>query len=123
MMERAKYTQRAQDTEWARGCDACKYGVVASVDMTGVCEFYLERLIQTLRDQIEYCTCRAGVAYKAYMMNRYQILLEEARAYPGPLMQRCANNGTHPDLENAAAKIDGFYSSQMPTIRMEGSPA
>lgn len=117
-MKRATYTQPAADTAWARGCEHCKFGIVASVELTRACEFYLERTIQTLRDQIEFCSCRAGVAYKAHMMNQYRTLIEAARH--NPLMQESARNGTHPDLESAAAKIDAIYAASMPTMRLEG---
>lgn len=107
---------------WGYGCDKCKYGIVSAPELTGACEFYLERIVQVIANDIEFCTCRAGLAYKAAILNRKQQRIEEARR--DPRMAAQANRLTHPDIEIAASHIQNSYiMAQPPTIHLEGAPA
>lgn len=46
--------------DWACGCGKCKFGIVASVPLTGAASLYLERLVQAQDGDLTFCACRAG---------------------------------------------------------------
>lgn len=122
MNKLAAYLPVESKAHWANGCDQCKYGIVSAPELTGACEFYLERIVQHSAGDIEFCTCRADLAYKAAILNRKQQRIEEARR--DPRMSAQAHRLTHPDIEIAASHIQNSYiMAQAPTIHMEGEPA
>lgn len=116
-MKRVKAQYPASnDNDWARGCPDCKFGIVSAPELTGACELYLERLIQALDKQVEFCKCKAGTRQRSYLLNRRQMLIEEARTHP--LMQQYAQQLTHPDIEIARHAIMHSYEmAKVPTVR------
>lgn len=97
---------------WAHGCSKCKCGIVAAPPLTNAVATYLERLVQHIDGQITYCECRAGTRYRAFLLNRRQMLIEEARRHP--LMVDAARQLTHPDIENARTAIYATYAAAPP---------
>lgn len=92
---------------WARGCPKCANGIVSAPPLTRACELYLERLVQAIDKQLVFCDCQAGTRYRAFLRNRSQILIEEARRDPRMVAQ--AGRASHPDIEVAREHIAGSY--------------
>lgn len=116
------YLKKESRNQWAAGCDKCQYGIVAAPELTGACELYLERLVQALAKEIVFCDCQAGTRYRAFLLNRRQKLIEEAKCHP--LMVDYAKRGTHLDIEVARIVITNSYTmGAMPTIHMAGETA
>src|SRR5688572_9215564 len=120
-MKRAIYTNRPNDTDWARGCVNCKFGIAAAADMTGAVEFYLERIANHVRGEIEFCTCRAGVAYEANLRNHYQAMAENDTAHPLPFAQlKGAPVSILPrEIGDAIRCVDQARAKTLPTIHAE----
>lgn len=106
------------EQDWARGCPSCKYGIASAPELTGSSELYLERIAQALNGDIQFCTCKAGVRSRAHLLNRHQMLIEEARR--DPRMAESAQRRSHPDIEVAQWKIQNSYAA-MPTIHYESA--
>lgn len=125
--ERGRYhslkTVEESVPSWASGCDKCTNGIVAAQELTGVAPLYLERMAQALDKDIEFCTCRAGKAYHASLLNRHQKLIEEARK--DSRMERSAMRNTHPDIEAARRDVKAAYAVLYPppTVHAEMEPA
>jgi hypothetical protein len=100
--------------EWARGCANCSHGIISAPDITGATSFYLERLVQALDGDVHFCSCQAGVAYRASLLNRRQFLVEEARKHPK--MREHATNRTHPDIEGAQMAV---HAARVPTVHAD----
>ena len=97
---------------WASGCDACKGGIVLAPELTGAVSLYLERLVQALDQDITFCTCRAGLAYRSSLLNRRMEILERAkREAKGSDM---VSTGT--EIDTARAAIHAAQARNMPTI-------
>lgn len=116
-MKRVKVQYPASnENDWARGCAKCKHGIVSAPELTRACELYMERLIQALDKQIIFCECDAGTRYRAYLLNRRQVLLEEARR--SPFMQQHAARLTHPEIDAARnAILHSYEMAKPPTVR------
>lgn len=109
------YLPKESIKHWAAGCDKCERGIVSAPPLTGACETYLERLVQALAKEIVFCDCQAGTRYRAFLLNRNQILREEAKRHP--LMVQYAQRGTHLDIEVAKLAIEHSYlMGSVPTI-------
>ncbi len=104
------------DNSWAEGCGVCTHGILNQPPLTGVVEFYLERVAQWKEGELEFCTCRAGQCYEVSLKNREQKLFEDARRDKG--MATFAERGTHPDIESARFLIrqEREKNYQQPTI-------
>ena len=113
--------------EWAHGCDKCTCGVVKAPPLTGEVSLYMERLIQAIDKEIEYCTCKAGVRYRSNLQNRYRILIEEAKrlAATDLRMADAALRKSHPDIDIARWHIERSYNmtANVPTIHYEAEAA
>lgn len=113
-----QFIPKGSDNEWAGGCDKCKYGIVSSPTMTGACNLYLERLVQFIARQIDFCTCQAGIRYRVHLQNVRQKLIEEARG--DPRMVESAKRLSHPEIEMAEWQITASYLMMpAPTMRYE----
>ncbi len=112
------------DNSWAKGCKSCTYGIVAAPEITGACEFYLERLAQAINGDITFCDCRAGTSYRVSLLNRRQKLIEEARKYPRMVEQ--AKRSTHPDILSAQVlileKFAKMQHDKVPTVHFVTEP-
>jgi len=106
---------------WAKGCDACKYGIVASPEVTGAVEFYLERVVQAVDGDLTFCTCKAGQRYRVSLLNRHRKLLADAKK--DGRMTEAVSNKSHPDIENARAAMLESHGklNKEPTIHFEKS--
>lgn len=114
-----QFIPKGSNNEWAGGCDKCKYGIVSSPTMTGACNLYLERLVQFIGKQIDFCTCQAGIRYRVHLQNVRQKLIEEARK--DPRMVEYAKRLTHPEIEMAEWQITASYLMMpAPTIHADG---
>lgn len=106
-------------SHWGRGCKECKCGLVGAPELTGACEVYLERLVQAIDGDLEFCACQAGTRYRAFLANRFLFLKGEAKR-DRRMAQFVAQN-SHPDIESARRAMDGSYGMlKMPTIRWAG---
>lgn len=92
----ADYLPKDSTQHWSFGCSQCRFGIVAAGDLTGITELHLERLVQALAKEIEFCDCLAGRCYRAFLLNRRQKLIEEARK--DKRMQGDATRLTHPEI-------------------------
>lgn len=105
---------------WGRGCEQCAYGIVDAPTLTGACEVYLERLVQMIDGALNFCSCRAGSRYRAFLLNRFQFLKEEARR--DHRMTAFVALNSHPDIESARRAMDSSYGMmKMPSIHWEES--
>lgn len=91
--------------EWAHGCEHCQGGIILAPQPTRMVELHMERLVQAIADDITFCTCQAGTRYRVYLLNRRQILIEEARK--DPRMAEQAARLSHPELDIARHYIYG----------------
>lgn len=107
---------RSNENEWALGCDNCRYGLVSPPERSGACELYLERLVQAIDGDLTFCTCRAGKANRANLLNRFEFLKREAKK--DGRMVSFAERGSHPDIEAARrAMQSGYAYVKAPTVR------
>lgn len=106
---------------WASGCEKCTCGIVAAPELTGAAPLYLERLVQAIDGDIHFCTCQAGKAYRASLLNRHQKLVEEARH--DTRMQEAASRKSHPDIEGARVAMHATVGQggHAPTIHYEAA--
>lgn len=113
---------KSEENLWARGCPSCTFGIVAAPELTGAVSLHMERLVQHIAGDIEYCACHAGVCCQSNLKNIRQRLIEEARRDPRMAMQ--AKRLTHPDVEAAQAKVaDSYAYAPTPPIRFVEPPA
>lgn len=108
--------------EWAAGCDHCECGITSAPELTGMCEIYMERMVQAIESKgAIFCTCRAGMAARSNLLNKRQALIEEARK--NPMMLAAAMANTHPDIEVARHKIAETRAEMVPSMHFEGVTA
>lgn len=108
----------SSENDWARGCPKCKFGIVTAPELTRACELHMERLVQALGKEIEFCDCQAGTRYRVFLLNRRQILIEEARR--DSRMSSYATKLTHPDIEVARQAIMQNYAMlRVPTVHYD----
>lgn len=121
-MKKASVTlPKSDNNAWARGCGKCKHGIANAPELTGACELYLERLVQALDNELTFCACQAGVAYRAFLLNRFEFLKREAKK--DPRMADFAERKTHPDIEAARKCIGSSYGYvKVPPIRWVDEP-
>lgn len=106
----------SNENNWAMGCPKCRYGIAAAPELTGSCELYLERLVQAMNGDITFCECKAGIRYRSGLLNRRQVLLEEAKR--DPRMAAHAERKSHPDIEQAQRALAQSYTMlKTPPIR------
>lgn len=104
---------------WGRGCKECKYGLVNAPELTGACEVYLERLVQAIDGDLQFCTCQAGTRYRVFLANRFLFLKAEAKR--DSRMASFVALNSHPDIESARRAMGSSYGmAKMPTIRWTG---
>lgn len=60
--------------EWAYGCEACTYGIVAAPAIVPVLPLSECRAVQAHEDMILFCDCRAGFLYRQYLRKVYSTL-------------------------------------------------
>lgn len=103
---------KSHENDWAFGCPKCKYGIVAAPELTRACDLHMERLVQAITKQIEFCDCKAGIRYHVYLKNRWRMLIEEARrmAPKDNRMLAAAGRQSHPDIEIAMHAIEKSYA-------------
>lgn len=108
----------SSENDWARGCPKCKFGIAAAPDLTRACDLHMERLVQAMGKEITFCDCQAGTRYRVFLLNRRQILIEEARR--DSRMSDYAHKLTHPDIEMARQAITQSYAMlRVPTVHYE----
>lgn len=100
---------------WARGCSSCKYGIVSAPEVTGACELYLERLVQAIDGDIEFCTCQAGIRNRSFLANRFLFLKDEVKKRAN--LSAFIGRNTHPDIETARMAIQARQGTEAPPIR------
>ncbi len=107
---------------WAKGCERCAYGIVASPEVTGAVEFYLERVVQAVDGDLTFCTCKAGERYRLSLLNRHRKLIEDAKK--DGRMGEAASRKSHPDIENARAAMLESHGkmARVPTVHFESVP-
>lgn len=119
-MKRVKVQYPAtNENMWARGCPQCKYGILSAPELTGAGSLYLERLVQAIDGDLQFCTCRAGERYKNALRNRLLALRSEAKR--DKRMASFVERNTHPDIEStrhAMQNKTGYVKA--PRIRWDG---
>lgn len=60
--------------EWAKGCEACTYGMVVAPPIIGSLPLYEQRAIAHGEDMILYCDCRAGHMARQHLRKLYAAL-------------------------------------------------
>lgn len=109
----------SNENDWARGCDKCKFGIVSAPPLTGVASLYMERMAQALDKSLTFCSCNAGERYRAALLNRRQMLIEEARK--DTRMADAAHKNTHPDIQATQRLMHAAYeAAPPPTIHADG---
>lgn len=69
----------AQEQAWANGCPSCTFGVTKVGTLTGAVSLYEERMVQAMRGEAEFCTCRAGHMARQYARKVYSAMTEDGR--------------------------------------------
>ncbi len=100
---------------WARGCDKCKCGIASAPELTGACELYLERLVQVIDGDIQFCTCTAGTRYRVFLQNRWLFLMDEVKKTPN--LSNFIGRKTHPDIEQSRIAMQVNQGAKAPPIR------
>lgn len=69
MLDRHKIIKEIADLgpEWARGCEACEFGLVVAPEIAPMLNTSEGRAIQMDEDMIEFCNCRAGHMYRQHL--------------------------------------------------------
>lgn len=109
--------EQATEMQWAQGCKECTFGIVSAQELTGAASLYLERMVQMIDGDIQFCLCKAGTRYRSALMNRRQALIEEARADV-----RMDEQDSHPDIEKTRQAMTLHYGkmySEAPTIHFD----
>lgn len=101
--------------QWGTGCPSCAYGIVSAPELTGACSLYLERIVLMTAGDIQFCECQAGTRYHAALLNRRQILIEEARK--DPRMAEQAARLSHVEIDIARHLLGNGRG--VPTVRWE----
>lgn len=57
--------------EWASGCEACSYGIVAAPEIVSILPLSECRAVQAAEDMILFCDCRAGHMYRQGLRKVY----------------------------------------------------
>jgi hypothetical protein len=105
---------------WAHGCPNCKHGIVSAPELTGAGELYLERMVQAIDGDIEFCKCRAGQAYRSSLLNRYEAMKDAAKR--DGRMADAAQRKTHPDIEATRRAMGNKVEFvRVPTMRYVGN--
>lgn len=125
--DRGRYVKLKDITEngpaWAKGCPKCKFGIVTAPALTRAADLHLERLVQAIDGDITFCDCTAGQRYRVYLLNRYRILVEEARrlAPHDKRMMAATVRSSHPDIDIArAAILHAVETAPPPTVHVSG---
>lgn len=118
--ERGRYdtTKELADfaPSWAKGCAGCTYGIVLAPELTGATAIYLERLVQAIDNDITFCTCQAGRAYRVSLLNRRQQIIEQARQD----MKITAKLKVDNPIDIARAAILSAQAKRVPTVHGAG---
>lgn len=69
----------AQEQTWANGCPSCTFGVTAQGTLTGAVSLYEERMVQAMRGEAKFCTCRAGHMARQYARKVYSAMTDDGR--------------------------------------------
>lgn len=69
----------AQEQTWANGCPRCTFGVTTQGKLTGAVSLYEERMVQAMRGEAEFCTCRAGHMARQYARKVYSAMTDDGR--------------------------------------------
>lgn len=69
----------ASGAQWANGCPSCTFGVTTQGKLTGAVSLYEERMVQAMRGEAEFCTCRAGHMARQYARKVYSAMTEDGR--------------------------------------------
>ena len=119
--------------EWASGCDKCKCGVLSAPDLTGAVPLYLERLVQAVDHDIDFCNCEAGQKYQVSLRNRYQATIEQDKQAKRIITHKVAGSEATltPDntlridglLDVARVAIDAARARNRPTVHADGERA
>lgn len=118
--ERGRYTatKRIEDIvpAWARGCDDCANGIVLAPELTGAVPLYMERLVQAIDQDITFCSCRAGKAYRSSLLNRRQQIIEQSRkeAKATSILDNSS------PIDSARAAIHAAQARNTPTVHVAG---
>lgn len=60
--------------DWASGCGACAFGIVAAPDIVPALPLHESRAVQANEDMILFCDCRAGFMYRQQLRRVYNTL-------------------------------------------------
>lgn len=71
----------ASAAQWANGCLNCQFGIVRQGPLTGALPLFEERMVQAMRGEVEFCTCRAGHMARQYARRVYSSKSDDARDY------------------------------------------
>jgi len=110
---------KVEENAWAMGCEQCSYGFSYAPPLTNKLEVYMQRMVQMIDEELEFCTCKAGTRYRAHLLNVRQRFLEEARK--DHRMAEYAKRQSHPEIERARRLLRD--ATPEPTIHYEGVTA
>lgn len=67
--------------DWARGCEACAFGIIAAPDIVPALPMHESRAVQAHEDMILFCDCKAGFLYRQHLRKVYAKLgMEQVRS-------------------------------------------
>lgn len=65
--------------EWAHGCEACQFGIVAAPDILPMFPLFEGRAVQAHEELILFCDCRAGHLHRQNLRKLYNGLSMELK--------------------------------------------
>jgi hypothetical protein len=65
--------------DWAKGCEACEFGIVAAPPILGALPLHEQRAVAHAEEMILFCECRAAYMYRQYLRKLYNAMSIETR--------------------------------------------
>jgi hypothetical protein len=89
---------QGQDIHWARGCDRCRHGLTVTPEHRTYAPLFVERAIQASLGLVQFCDCRAGKAYRAFLRNTFRDLRDGGEYDIKALQDKIAGESAAPSI-------------------------
>jgi hypothetical protein len=97
-MDTSKFLRFSGDTDWARGCEHCRFGLTVTPRHRTGEPLYVERAIQAALGLIQFCECRAGHAYRAFLRTKYREIRDDPSYNLKALQDKIAGESDAPPM-------------------------
>jgi hypothetical protein len=94
-----KDIENASTPDWVYGCRRCKFGLINPPDANAVpAPLYLARMYQADHKRLTFCDCRAGQAYRNYLLGVYDAVKSGADHVPAATIEAITDVVTMPTV-------------------------